>query len=43
VGVTQGYYLFYAAPYVVTLVILVLTVSPGRSLRGMPGELSISR
>ncbi|HWK44641.1 MAG TPA: ABC transporter permease [Stellaceae bacterium] len=43
VGVTQGYYLFYAAPYVVTLVILVLTVLPGRSLRGMPGELSIGR
>jgi simple sugar transport system permease protein len=43
VGVTQGYYLFYAAPYVVTLVILVLTVAPGRSLRGMPGELSISK
>jgi simple sugar transport system permease protein len=43
VGITQGYYLFYAAPYVVTLVILVLTVAPGRSLRGMPGQLSIGR
>ncbi len=43
VGVTQGYYLFYAAPYVVTLAILVLTVAPGRSLRGMPGELSLGK
>ena len=43
VGVSQGYYLFYAAPYVVTLVILAITVRPGRSLRGMPGELSIGR
>jgi simple sugar transport system permease protein len=43
VGVTKGYYLFYAAPYVVTLLILAVTVKPGRSLRGMPGELSIGR
>ena len=43
VGVSSGYYLFYAAPYVVTLVILAITVRPGRSLRGMPGELSIGR
>ncbi len=43
VGVTKGYYLFYAAPYVLTLVILAATVRPGRALRGMPGELSIGR
>jgi simple sugar transport system permease protein len=43
VGVTWGYYLFYAAPYVVTLIVLVATVAPGRALRGMPGELSIGR
>jgi simple sugar transport system permease protein len=43
VGVRQGYYLFYAAPYVVTLIILVATVRPGRALRGMPGQLSIGR
>ena len=41
VGVTWGYYLFYAAPYVVTLVMLVITARGGRSLRGMPGQLSI--
>lgn len=43
VGVTQGYYLFYAAPYVLTLVILVATSSPTRSLAGAPGALSITK
>lgn len=43
VGVTQGYYLFYAAPYVLTLVIMIATSSPGRSLAGAPGELSITK
>jgi simple sugar transport system permease protein len=43
VGVNKGYYLFYAAPYVLTLLMMVLTVAPGRSLRGMPGELSLMR
>jgi simple sugar transport system permease protein len=43
VGVTGGYYLSYAAPYVVTLAILIATVAPGRSLRGMPGELSFGK
>jgi ABC-type uncharacterized transport system permease subunit len=43
VGVTQGYYLFYAAPYVLTLAIMIATASPGRSLAGAPGELSITK
>jgi simple sugar transport system permease protein len=43
VGVTEGYYLFYAAPYLLTLVIMVLTASPGRALAGAPGELSITK
>ncbi len=43
VGVTWGYYLFYATPYVVTLVVLILTARGGRSLVGMPGQLSIGR
>ncbi|CAN7605019.1 ABC transporter permease [Pararhizobium sp. LjRoot235] len=43
VGVTQGYYLFYAAPYVLTLLILVATSSPTRSLAGAPGALSITK
>ena len=43
VGITWGYYLFYAAPYVVTLVVLIITARGGKSLRGMPGQLSIGR
>lgn len=43
VGVTQGYYLFYAAPYALTLVVMIATSSPGRSLAGAPGELSITK
>ena len=43
VGVSDGYYLFYAAPYVLTLALLILTSSPERALRGAPGELSITK
>ncbi|MBX3569635.1 MAG: ABC transporter permease [Rhizobiaceae bacterium] len=43
VGVTQGYYLFYAAPYILTLLIMIATSSPGRTLAGAPGELSITK
>jgi simple sugar transport system permease protein len=43
VGITGGYYLFNAAPYVVTLAIMVATCSPRRTLAGAPGELSINR
>jgi simple sugar transport system permease protein len=43
VGVTQGYYLFYAAPYVLTLGMLIATSSPTRALTGAPGELSITK
>jgi simple sugar transport system permease protein len=43
VGITSYYYLFYAAPFILTLLILIATVSPVRAVRGMPGELSIAR
>lgn len=43
VGVTQGYYLFNAAPYLLTLVIMIATCSPTRTLAGAPGELSITK
>ncbi|PBB83334.1 MULTISPECIES: ABC transporter permease [unclassified Mesorhizobium] len=43
VGVTQGYYLFYAAPYILTLIIMIATSSPNRTLAGAPGELSITK
>ena len=40
VGVSWGYYLFNAVPYVLTLAILVLTCSPAAWPQGSPGELS---
>ena len=43
VGVTQGYYVFYAAPYVLTLLIMILTSAPGRMLAGAPEELSLTK
>jgi general nucleoside transport system permease protein len=43
IGVSQGYHLFNAAPYILTLVIMVLTCSPKRSLIGAPAELSITK
>lgn len=43
VGVTQGYYLFYAAPYVLTLALLVATSSKTHAVVGAPGELSLTR
>ncbi|MDP1687825.1 ABC transporter permease [Hydrogenophaga sp.] len=43
VGVTGYYYLFNAVPYVMTLVILVVTCAPQRVLRGAPSELGMQR
>ncbi|MCK5933349.1 MAG: ABC transporter permease [Fulvimarina manganoxydans] len=43
VGVTEGYYLFYAAPYVLTLLILFFTSSRTKALEGAPRELSITK
>lgn len=43
VGVTEGYYLFYAAPYVLTLGVLIATSSPTQAMAGAPGELSITK
>ncbi|MBI3530664.1 MAG: ABC transporter permease [Betaproteobacteria bacterium] len=43
VGITSGYYLFNAAPYVLTLGIMIATCSTRRTLAGAPGELSINR
>jgi simple sugar transport system permease protein len=39
VGIEQGYYLFNAAPYVLTLLIMIFTCSPKRTLSGAPGAL----
>jgi simple sugar transport system permease protein len=43
VGITEGYYLFSAAPYVLTLGLMIATCSPERALRGAPGELGAVR
>jgi len=43
VGVTSGYHLFNAAPYFLTLAIMIITCSPKRTLTGAPAELSITR
>ena len=43
VGVTQGYYLLNAAPYILTLAIMVATSSSRHRLAGAPAELSVTR
>ncbi|HUN52443.1 MAG TPA: ABC transporter permease [Candidatus Sulfotelmatobacter sp.] len=43
VGVTHGYYLFNATPYILTLLIMVITCSRKRTLIGAPAELSITK
>ena len=43
VGVAQGYYLFNAAPYILTLLIMVGSSGSKDALRAAPGELSITR
>lgn len=43
IGISQGYYLFGAVPYLLTLVILTLSCRPGAVAAGSPGELSSSR
>lgn len=43
VGITSGYYLFNAAPYVLTLVIMVLSSSATHTSKDMPAELAAAR
>ncbi|MGV8841411.1 MAG: ABC transporter permease [Bauldia sp.] len=43
VGVTGGYYLFNAAPYILTLALMIAISSKNRAMAGAPGELSITR
>lgn len=42
-GIGWGYHLFNTVPYVLTLLILVITCKPGSVARGTPGELSSTR
>lgn len=39
VGINAYYYLFNAAPYILTLLIMIITCSPKRTLAGAPGAL----
>jgi simple sugar transport system permease protein len=43
VGVTQGYYFFNAAPYILTLLLMVASGRSKRAARDMPRELAITR
>ncbi|TBW37357.1 ABC transporter permease [Siculibacillus lacustris] len=43
VGISQGYHFFNAAPHILTLAIMIASTSPKRSLKGAPGELSITK
>ncbi|PIY73897.1 MAG: ABC transporter permease, partial [Rhodobacterales bacterium CG_4_10_14_0_8_um_filter_70_9] len=43
VGVTGGYHLFNAAPYVLTLGLLIAASSPSRALAGAPAALGFNR
>ncbi len=43
IGISRGYHFFNAAPYIMTLLIMIASTSPKRSLKGAPGELSITK
>jgi general nucleoside transport system permease protein len=43
IGVTSGYYLYNAAPYALTLALMIATCRPNRTMSGAPGELSLNR
>jgi ABC-type uncharacterized transport system permease subunit len=40
IGISWGYHLFNIVPYVLTLLILIITCRPGTTVSGSPGELS---
>lgn len=43
VGITQGYYFFNAAPYILTLLLMVGSAGSKAAFRHAPGELSLTR
>jgi ABC-type uncharacterized transport system permease subunit len=43
VGITQGYYFFNAAPYILTLLLMIGSAGSKKALRDVPGELVITR
>ena len=43
VGITENYYLYGAAPYVLTMILLIYSSSTRHALAGAPSEVSINR
>ena len=43
IGITQGYYFFNAAPYILTLAIMIASAGSKQSQRDVPGELGLTR
>lgn len=43
IGVTQGYYFFNAAPYILTLFLMIGSAGSKRAARDVPGELALNR
>ena len=43
IGITQGYYFFNAAPYILTLIIMIISAGSKSAARDVPGELSITK
>jgi general nucleoside transport system permease protein len=43
VGITQGYYFFNAAPYILTLLIMIGSAGSKRAMHDVPGELTITK
>jgi simple sugar transport system permease protein len=43
VGISQGYYFFNAAPYILTLFIMIGSSGSKKAHRDMPGELAMGR
>jgi simple sugar transport system permease protein len=43
IGISQGYYFFNAAPYILTLIIMTASAGSKHALRDVPGELSITK
>ncbi len=43
IGISQGYYFFNAAPYILTLIIMIISAGSRGAARDVPGELSITK
>jgi ABC-type uncharacterized transport system permease subunit len=43
IGITEGYYFFNAAPYILTLLIMIGSAGSKHATRDVPGELSITK